>query len=112
MRLVTPIKPFTLQELFEVLGDLDIVQIGEGDMRVAFHADVRKQNQLRVSAVSIHRVDELLGPGAGNTPEIDVEDSAGVLGNVVAVYNEDRHLRQLLEFFQRNWLGLHRLVDK
>src|SRR5262249_10397486 len=93
--LALQIELVALEKRRELIGDRDIVEIGEWNVGVALQADRRQLQDLGVSAVRIDEIDELLAPAEVFRPVHRLVD-------VVAPDELDREARQLLELAHRH----------
>ena len=73
MGMVISIQPLVAKERRKVIGNLDIVQISKGKMRIAVKSDIRKKHHLCIPAMAVHGIGKLLCPLAGHTPNLDIE---------------------------------------
>lgn len=78
-------------------------------MRVALKSGFRKMQELRVAAAAVHFVDEELRVIGREAPDVFIEHIARRFGDVVAIYDENRQLQELLEIRVRDELQLNGL---
>src|SRR5690242_15392410 len=80
----TLIEPFALEEVGQEIRNLHIIQIGEGEVRIAVNSDLGKMQQGSVSPMSIDRIDELLCKDEAKPPLISYGRRIGRRWHVVA----------------------------
>ena len=96
------------EELGHQVGDLDVVQVGHQEVRVAADADLRKMHQPGVAAMLVDGVDPEPGHGQPHAPVVLAALRGRLDREVVAVVDDDRDAGELLEVRQRHRLGRQR----
>src|SRR5437867_2543878 len=77
------------KESGHLVGDLQVVQVLKGEVRIAADADVREKHQPRLAAVTINGLHPKPRHGEADSPVVEPSDLRGLGRNVVAVVEND-----------------------
>jgi hypothetical protein len=86
-----------LKETGDLVGDLDVVQIGEREVRVATDAGLRQVHDRHVPAMLVDGIPPQPRHLQASAPGVLGGNVAGVCGNVVPIEDHDRDTRQCHE---------------
>src|SRR6185369_1002048 len=84
------------------VGNLDIVEVGKREMRVAVDADLRQVDDPCITAMAIDCIGPLFGHGKSYAPTILTGIGYRFLENEIAVVDDDGDAGELHELDQRN----------
>src|SRR5262252_10909473 len=101
LRFPSLVEPFLVEVVGQEVGDLEIVEVREREMRVAEHADLGKAQDRRIATMAIDGIHEQRRHCDGPVMDVEPRIRTGLRRDVVPLDDLDRDPRQFLEVVWR-----------